>query len=155
MVKLCTHCDQEKPVDDFHVGNGKLGRKSQCILCCRRHYDPAKAKEARRKHQRQNREECRRRSSLYDKEHKPQRAAREACRRATKLNATPSWLTEEHKKQIELLYIERDRLRSEKGIMYHVDHIVPLISDMVCGLHVPWNLQVLSAVDNIKKGNRV
>ena len=60
--------------------------------------------------------------------------------------ATPPWLTEEM-----VLEMERMYLGAGAG---HVDHIVPLKSPTVCGLHVPWNLQVLSAGANLVKNNR-
>ena len=54
------------------------------------------------------------------------------------------------------VYKERDRMTAITGILHHVDHIYPLApSDgSFCGLHVPWNLQVITAEANLKKGSR-
>ena len=77
-----------------------------------------------------------------------------AKRRATKLNATPSWLTQEQLNQIaDMYWLARD-LEAISGQQYHVDHIVPLQGNNVCGLHVPWNLQVLPSDINIAKHNK-
>lgn len=76
-----------------------------------------------------------------------------AKRRAFKKNATPKWLMLEHIKQINAFYAFAKKLENKYDKKFHVDHIVPLQNDLVCGLHVPWNLQVLPARDNIKKGN--
>lgn len=59
--------------------------------------------------------------------------------------ATPKWVNPE-----DLFNIYKNQ---PKG--YHVDHIIPLKHDQVCGLHVPWNLQYLSKSENSKKGNRI
>jgi hypothetical protein len=61
--------------------------------------------------------------------------------------ATPRWLTDKQVAAMREVY-RRCPLDS------HVDHIVPLKSDIVCGLHVPWNLQHLPAGPNMSKGNR-
>jgi len=79
-------------------------------------------------------------------------AAREAKRRSTKLIATPSWI---ELKMIEDLYEECRLLSIETGTQHHVDHIIPLNSNKVCGLHCLDNLQILSAKENHTKSNKV
>lgn len=73
-----------------------------------------------------------------------------AKRRATKRNATPAWAKQE---AMLALYVEAVRLTTETGIVYHVDHIVPLQSKLVCGLHWEGNMRVLAKADNLKKHN--
>lgn len=77
--------------------------------------------------------------------------ARNAERRAAKLCATPLWAD---KKKIEAFYETAQGLSMLLGEWYHVDHIVPLSSNLVCGLHCDANLQVCLGTDNIIKGNR-
>jgi hypothetical protein len=75
-------------------------------------------------------------------------------RRAAKLKRTPPWLTEEHFEQMENVYFHAKIVEDFTGEKQHVDHIEPLQGKDRCGLHVPWNLQVLPALENMKKGNR-
>ena len=65
---------------------------------------------------------------------------------------SPPWLTEEQLNKIREFYAEAERRTRETGIEHNVDHVVPLGSPVICGLHVPWNLQVLTRVENSKKG---
>ena len=68
--------------------------------------------------------------------------------------AKPKWLSAEQMKAIHEIYKDmRTRNRVAGKIEYHVDHVVPLQGKKVSGLHVPWNLQVLPAVENLQKSN--
>jgi hypothetical protein len=76
-------------------------------------------------------------------------------RKAIKMQAMPKWLTLEHLTEIEVLYTEAIELRwLNENQELHIDHIIPLSNPNVCGLHVPWNLQILSGSLNCKKSNK-
>ena len=78
-----------------------------------------------------------------------------SMRRRRLRHATPKWLTIEHKMQIRELYLAARDLTRRTGIKHVVDHIVPLRSEVVCGLHVPWNLQIMTHNDNCAKSNKL
>ena len=77
-----------------------------------------------------------------------------AKRRAAKLKRTPKWLTPFDKLKIECLYQLAAMRNRESGQKWHVDHIIPLQGANVCGLHVPGNLRVIPAIDNMRKSNQ-
>jgi hypothetical protein len=88
----------------------------------------------------------------WQRAHPEQHASHEARRRADTLSATPSWA---NRFFIAEAYDLAKRRTLATGIKWHVDHIVPLRSPLVCGLHVEHNLAVIPAPTNIIKGNRV
>lgn len=101
------------------------------------------------------RSECKTQEKFYETARdKLKQRYKDSVKRANKENRTPSWLTFEQKVEIESFYYKAMRYEEEYGIKYHVDHIVPLNGENVSGLHVPWNLQVLSAKENLRKSNK-
>ncbi len=75
-------------------------------------------------------------------------------RQAAKLLRTPKWLSLEQTKEIEEFYNMAQELEAVFPWKQCVDHIIPLQGKTVSGLHVPSNLQILSAKANMEKGNR-
>ncbi len=37
--KICSHCKQNKSLEDFQAGTGKMNKRSQCKSCCKLLYD--------------------------------------------------------------------------------------------------------------------
>lgn len=97
----------------------------------------------------------RERGALYAKDNPHLFAAKTRKRKSAKLQRTPSWLTDEHHKQISMFYWEAAEVSKLVGEFHTVDHIIPLQGKTVSGLHVPWNLQILTKSENSAKGNRL
>ena len=70
-------------------------------------------------------------------------------------SATPKWVTKEQKMAMRQMYLNAQRLTKITGERYVVDHVVPLINPDVCGLHVPWNLRVITQTENLEKSNKL
>ncbi len=92
------------------------------------------------------------------------RAARDGldswCKSCRKSYAQPLWNANKRLWEIsKTRYVDPVHVQAIKDIYrgcpegHHVDHIVPLNGKTVSGLHVPWNLQYLPAVDNRRKAN--
>lgn len=64
--------------------------------------------------------------------------------------ATPPWA---NKQKMIAIYEERELLVRETGNKYDVDHIIPIVNHLVCGLHNEFNLRVIPESENRKKSN--
>lgn len=179
--KVCGKCQVLKNLEEFHTSSNSFsGFTSSCKECYKKYYkenadgikkrtndykknNPEKVKYWDKKRYTEKTQEYIERAASwaknnperkreierkYDKANQPKKNARTAKRRAVKIKATPSWLSEHQLDEIRRMYEN-----CPKG--FHVDHIVPLRGENVSGLHVPWNLQYLSAEENLRKSNKL
>lgn len=149
----CVECMKE----DWAIDNAKRAEKPKT----------AAAKQAGRRYYEKNKDTVKARAlsrprtkvqayrDAYDNRNPEQRLARASIRRRRFRSATPPWLTKEQKADMKQLYIGAQRLTKLTGERYVVDHIVPLINEDVCGLHVPWNLRVITQDENLVKSNKL
>jgi len=114
--------------------------------------NPEKAKQIMRRCYEKTKERRQAYQKAYRKNNKGKVNAKTMLRIARKRMASPPWVD---KKAIEALYERAVFVSKETGVMHHVDHIYPLAGKTFSGLHVPWNLQILTASENCRKGNRI
>lgn len=161
-MKLCTKCKEEKDLNSFTKDKWNKDGLSQWCRPCKNaskaawkernkervsEYDKQYSAEYRK----ENPEKVAESYADWAKRNRPLLNEKNRRREAAKENATPGWAEVETMKNVYLLAEEETR---ETGIAHHVDHIVPLTSDRVCGFHVACNLQVLTKFENLSKGNR-
>lgn len=184
-MKKCTKCGEEKDFELFYKrAASKDGLMTKCISCHNLYKkdNPEQARKSVDKYHKGNRDkilakkaEYRRNNSgkiseyrkNYYKENKDkeldlrktyQQANPDKCnavqakRRSNKLQATPRWVD---LKAVELFYTLAKNKTKNEGLEYHVHHIIPLVSDTVCGLHWEKNLAVITAKENVEIGNRI
>lgn len=126
-MKHCNQCNTTKDLSLFSKRSDKSGYVSFCKECSsKRTRDWQKANPEKVK-------ERNKRRIAYIKEQ------------------TPSWITEEDRKQMATEFLLAKWCTTMMGELYTVDHIVPLRGKTVSGLHVPWNLQVIPAKANFEK----
>jgi hypothetical protein len=101
----------------------------------------------------ENREIAKEYTAWWQKENSDKVCGYSNNRRAAKINRTPPWLTPEHHLQIGGFYLLAKEMEKQLGEKYEVDHIVPLKGKTVSGLHVPWNLKILTKSKNCSKNN--
>ena len=163
-MKTCTKCDKEQETTEFHKDRQKKdGLCSICKLCNQMAVDKwqkdnsEKCNENTKKWQEQNPDQVKITARNYGQNNKGIVNANTAKRYTSKIQRTPPWLTKKHLEDIREFYILAQELQwlSDPMDPLQVDHIVPLQGEIVSGLHVPWNLQVLPKSLNCRKSNRL
>jgi hypothetical protein len=140
-MKTCSTCKETKNHTEFYKqARNKDGLFGQCKFCINE-----KRKE--------RSETINAKQRKYYQNNKQYYITKGHLRAKGVKQAKPRWLTEDHEFFIEEIYSLRDLRTEVTGVVHHVDHIVPLKGKDVCGLHVPWNLQVITAKDNLSKSN--
>lgn len=161
-MKQCSKCGQELPKANFSAESAKKdGLKAWCRACNKKyvaeHYQNNKQKyiDKAAKWKESNEE---RRAEIVSKHKKNNRAyytENTAKYRADKDNRTPKCLTAFDHLHIKCLYQVAAMRSRESGQLWSVDHVIPLRGETVSGLHVPWNMQVITLDDNTRKNNKL
>ena len=145
MNKVCTLCKITKELSEFSLKRKEKDGYNQICKTCQ----SLKNKE----YYSNNRLKLNAKKLAYKKNNRHKILANKAKRRASKKLATPRWLTDEDHQHMESIFKVCKLLEEIFEEEYHVDHILPLCNEKVCGFHVPWNLQILSKEKNLKKKN--
>jgi 5-methylcytosine-specific restriction endonuclease McrA len=172
-MKLCNKCQIHKEIQLFRKNiKSKDGLQHTCILCQKeldaQHYrkNITKYKEHNARYYSENIEIAKQyykdnvqllteNYKKYKQDNAGQYSSYTAKRDTAKLKRTPKWLTKIQLNEIKDIYIKASELTKLSGTKHEVDHIIPIQGKTASGLHVPWNLQILTQSENGTKGNRL
>lgn len=171
-MKKCAKCLAVMPIDSFYIERARPdGRGSYCKECSKKAQRDNYAKNPERnkvqcrqwrkdnvsrhrflsnKWRTENKQRDNKNSNEWRKKNPQFTSATNANRRAAKLRAAPAWRNHFF---ISEAYDLAKRRTQAFGYRWVVDHVVPLISESVCGLHVEHNLNVIPETHNTLKGN--
>lgn len=153
-MKTCNDCRCALPVEAF--GKDRLmsdGLRTLCKFCAilRAVKWQVANPERTLAYRKDNKAAIKVKSARWYSNNKARTLARVRHYQASKIRATPAWA--DRAKMAEF-YFASDFLGMVTGEWHHVDHVIPLRSKLVCGLHTEQNLRVIPGTDNLSKGNR-
>jgi hypothetical protein len=143
---ICNRCKEEKDLELFYKNKRRSTGLDQYCIPCRKEYTKTWSKTEAGRSCRAN---ARKNFYLANKDYELSKSRQW---RRGKRKGTPVWLSKDQLQEISLVYQLARDCKLITGEPYEVDHIVPINGKNVCGLHVPWNLQVLPADINRGKG---
>lgn len=149
----CLECVKEDWAVDNERRKGKP-KTEAAIAAGRRYYEKNREAVIARAAARPT-EEKRRLQAEYKDRNVDVVRADTSVRKRRHREATPKWLTKAERLQMRDLYVQARKMTELTRERYVVDHIVPLRGEEVCGLHVPWNLRVITQDENLKKSNKL
>lgn len=164
-MKTCIHCKTVKPIDHFYKHKRMADGHINVCKPCRDAYVKAwQEKNLSRRHEianawgKRNCDPVKKAASFSrwyakakDNGAYARMVVRGSARRALEKRATPAWANQFFMAEI---YDISHRRTKVTGTLWHTDHIIPLKSDLVCGLHVEHNLACIPAFTNRSKSNR-
>lgn len=139
-IKICKSCRKNKELLRYQTKKDEI--RTQQNTYYEKYYEVNRSKILALK---------RKNSKNYYSNHKATTIARTRKRQGLIKQATPSWANLDEMNKI---YKLAEELSKKENIKYHVDHVIPLNNELVCGLHNEFNLQILKAFDNLSKGNK-
>ena len=157
-MKLCKKCCCEKSFSEFYKNSQTTdGVRTVCKLCDNKRKSSYVEKnvdsvaETKAKYREKTKEKLSVYLAHWRKENSHKMCAYANKRRALLIGATPAWADE---RKIESFYRQAALMNQQSPEMrYEVDHIIPLNSRLVCGLHTHENMQILPAKQNRAKKN--